>query len=112
MALTDEDVARIADEMERRMSKRDEKPSHASYGGNGRYTFEDGLGDVYDLGDYMRRPAVIDMTDDGCGCFYLIFNEQGMVSHWLGNYGAEKDFDEMVEFITDELTGEFKITEF
>lgn len=37
MALTDEDVARIADEMERRMSKRREKPSHASYGGNGRY---------------------------------------------------------------------------
>ena len=64
------------------------------------------------FGDYMRRPAVIGMTDDGCGCFYLIFNEQGMASHWLGNYGAEKDFDEMVEFITDELTGEFKITEF
>lgn len=59
MALTDEDIARIADEMERRMSKRDEKPSHASYGGNGRYSFEDGIGDVYDLSDYMRRPPLL-----------------------------------------------------
>jgi len=112
MALTDEDVARIADEMERRMSKRDEKPIHASYGGNGRYTFEDGLGDVYDLGDYMRRPPPFYMTGGGGGGFFPLFHQQGEVSHWLGSYGAEKDFDEMVEFITDELTGEFKITEF
>lgn len=36
----------------------------------------------------------------------------GMASHWIGNYGAVKDFDEMVEFLTDELQGEFKITQF
>lgn len=54
---------------------------------------------------------IIDMTEDGCGCFYLIF-DGGMASHWIGNYGAVKDFDEMVEFLTDELQGEFKITQF
>ena len=26
--------------------------------------------------------------------------------------GVEKDMEEMIEFITDELTGEFKITRF
>ena len=42
---------------------------------------------------------------------WLIF-DGGMASHWIGNYGAVKDFDEMVEFLTDELQGEFKITQF
>mgnify|MGYP000963764295 FL=1 len=51
------------------------------------------------------------MTDDGCGCFFLIFNN-GKPSHWVDDSGVEKDMEEMIEFITDELTGEFKITQF
>ena len=50
--------------------------------------------------------------NNGCGCFYLIFNLYGMASHWIGSSGVKKDFEEMVEFITDELQGEFKITQF
>ena len=30
----------------------------------------------------------------------------------LGDSGVEKDMEEMIEFITDELSGEFKITQF
>jgi hypothetical protein len=33
-------------------------------------------------------------------------------NHWVGDSGVEKDMEEMVEFITDELTGEFKFTQF
>ena len=51
------------------------------------------------------------MTEDGCGCFFLVF-QNGRPSHWVGDSGVEKDMEEMVEFITDELTGEFKFTQF
>lgn len=108
--LTDEDIKRIADEVVRR-SKAGVVKSGSARSTAGRYAFEDGLGDTYDLGDYTTRPAVIDMTSDGCGCFYLILNTYG-ASHWIGSYGVEKDFEEMVEFISDELTGAFEITQF
>lgn len=51
------------------------------------------------------------MTEDGCGCFFLVF-KNGRPSHWVGDSGVEKDMEEMIEFITDELTGEFKFTQF
>ena len=77
----------------------------------GRHGFVDGLGNHYNLLDYPHRPTVIDMTEDGCGCFFLVF-KNGRPSHWVGDSGVEKDMEEMIEFITDELTGEFKITQF
>ena len=46
------------------------------------------------------------------GAIVILIFDGGMASHWIGNYGAVKDFDEMVEFLTDELQGEFKITQF
>lgn len=61
--------------------------------------------------ELLRRPTVIDMTDDGCGCFFLVF-KNGKPNHWVGDSGVEKDMEEMIEFITDELTGEFKFTQF
>lgn len=63
---------------------------------------------IKNLYDFLCGPAVIDMTDDGCGCFFLVF-QNGRPSHWVGDSGVEKDMEEMIEFITDELTGEFKI---
>lgn len=77
----------------------------------GRHGFVDGLGNHYNLLDYPHRPTVIDMTEDGCGCFFLVF-KNGKPSHWVGDSGVEKDMEEMIEFITDELSGEFKIIQF
>lgn len=79
--------------------------------GKGPYGFVDGLGNHYNLLELLRGPTVIDMTEDGCGCFFLVFKD-GKPSHWVGDSGVEKDMEEMVEFITDELTGEFKFTKF
>ena len=45
------------------------------------------------------------------GCFFLVF-KNGRPSHLVGDSGVEKDMEEMIEFITDELTGEFKFTQF
>lgn len=111
--LTEADINLIADKVAQRLANKinENKKQEFNPDNNGRYTFQDGNGDVYDLNDYMRRPAVIDMTEDGCGCFYLIFN-RGMASHWIGSDNVVKDFDEMVEFLTDELQSEFKITQF
>lgn len=85
--------------------------THAYQTELGRHGFVDGLGNHYNLLDFLRGPAVIDMTDDGCGCFFLVF-QNGRPSHWVGDSGVEKDMEEMIEFITDELSGEFKITQF
>lgn len=111
--LTEDEINRIAAKVAQLISSKNDENKKQEFNpdNNGRYTFQDGNGDVYDLNDYMRRPAVIDMTEDGCGCFYLIFN-RGMASHWIGSDNVEKDFDEMVEFITGELQGEFKIIQF
>ena len=87
------------------------KPTHAYQAELGRHGFVDGLGNHYNLLDFLCGPAVIDMTDDGCGCFFLVF-KNGRPSHWIGDSGVEKDMEEMIEFITDELSGEFKITQF
>ena len=41
-----------------------------------RYDFQDGIGDTYDLSDYSKEgPAVIDMTYDDLGYFYLIYSQ-------------------------------------
>lgn len=85
--------------------------THAYQTKLGRHGFIDGLGNHHNLLELLRRPTVIDMTEDGCGCFFLVF-KNGKPSHWVGDSGVEKDMEEMIEFITDELTGEFKITQF
>lgn len=85
--------------------------THAYQAELGRHGFWDGLGNHFNLLELLRRPTVIDMTDDGCGCFFLVF-KNGKPNHWVGDSGVEKDMEEMVEFITDELTGEFKFTQF
>lgn len=112
--LTDNDVDRIATKVAQILSPEQpttEELPHAHQSSLGRHGFVDGLGNHYNLLDFLRRPAVIDMTDDGCGCFFLIF-KNGRPSHWVGDSGVEKDMEEMIEFITDELTGEFKIVRF
>ena len=117
--LTDNDVDRIAKRVAQILSPEQptpeqptpEKPTHAHQSSLGRHGFVDGLGNHYNLLDYPHRPTVIDMTEDGCGCFFLVFTN-GKPSHWIGDSGVEKDMEEMIEFITDELTGEFKIIQF
>lgn len=110
--LTENEINLIADKVAHRLANKNDENKKQEFNpdNNGRYTFQDGNGDVYDLSDYMRRPAVIDMTEDGCGCFYLIFGD--LDNYWMGSYGVKKDLEEMVEFLTDELQGEFKITQF
>lgn len=110
--LTEDEINLIANKVAHRLANKNDENKKQEFNpdNNGRYTFQDGNGDVYDLSDYMRRPAVIDMTEDGCGCFYLIFGD--LANYWMGSYGVKKDLEEMVEFLTDELQGEFKITQF
>lgn len=44
---------------------------------------------------------------------YRTNNEPTTVDiNWVGDSSVEKDMGEMVEFITDEPTGEFKFTQF
>lgn len=114
--LDDKDINHIAQKVAQILSneqptEQPTKQTHAYQAELGRHGFVDGLGNHYNLLDFLRGPAVIDMTDDGCGCFFLVFNN-GRPSHWVGDSGVEKDMEEMIEFITDELTGEFKITRF
>ncbi len=112
--LTEADINLIADKVAQRLSPEQSTPEklpHAHQSSLGRHGFVDGLGNHYNLLDFLRGPAVIDMTEDGCGCFFLVFNN-GKPSHWVGDSGVEKNMEEMIEFITDELTGEFKFTQF
>ena len=114
--IDDKDINQIAQKVAQILSneqpnEQPTKPTHAYQTELGRHGFIDGLGNHYNLLELLRRPTVIDMTDDGCGCFFLVF-KNGKPSHWVGDSGVEKDMEEMVEFITDELTGEFKFTQF
>ena len=112
--LTKNEINLIANKVAQRLSPEQttpEKLPHAHQSSLGLHGFVDGLGNHYNLLELLRRPTVIDMTDDGCGCFFLVF-KNGKPSHWVGDSGVEKDMEEMVEFITDELTGEFKFTQF
>lgn len=114
--LDDKDINQIPQKVAQILSneqptKQPTKPTHAYQTELGRHGFVDGLGNYYNLLDFLRGPAVIDMTDDECGCFFLVF-KNGRPSHWVGDSGVEKDMEEMIEFITDELSGEFKITQF
>lgn len=112
--LTEDKINLIANKVAQRLSPEQttpEKLPHAHQSSLGLHGFWDGLGNHYNLLDFLRRPTVIDMTEDGCGCFFLVF-KNGKPSHWVGDSGVEKDMEEMVEFITDELTGEFKFTQF
>ena len=114
--LDDKDINQIAQKVAQILSneqptEQPTKSTHAYQAELGRHGFIDGLGNHYNLLDFLCGPAVIDMTDDGCGCFFLVF-KNGRPSHWVGDSGVEKDMEEMVEFITDELTGEFKIIQF
>ena len=110
--LDDKDINQIAQKVAQILStEQPTKTTHAYQTELGRHGFIDGLGNHYNLLELLRRPTVIDMTDDGCGCFFLVF-KNGKPNHWVGDSGVEKDMEEMVEFITDELTGEFKFTQF
>lgn len=118
--LDDKDINQIAQKVAQILSNEQptEQPTeqateqtHAYQTELGRHGFIDGLGNHHNLLELLRRPTVIDMAEDGCGCFFLVF-KNGKPSHWVGDSGVEKDMEEMVEFITDELTGEFKFTQF
>lgn len=112
--LTEDEINLIANKVAQRLSPEQttpEKLPHAHQSSLGLHGFVDGLGNHYNLLELLRRSTVIDMTEDGCGCFFLVF-KNGKPSHWVGDSGVEKDMEEMVEFITDELTGEFKFTQF
>lgn len=112
--LTENEINLIANKVAQRLSPEQttpEKLPHAHQSSLGLHGFVDGLGNHYNLLELLRRSTVIDMTEDGCGCFFLVF-KNGKPSHWVGDSGVEKDMEEMVEFITDELTGEFKFTQF
>ena len=110
--LDDKDINQIAQKVAQILSnEQPTEPTHAYQTELGRHGFVDGLGNHHNLLELLRRPTVIDMTEDGCGCFFLVF-KNGKPSHWVGDSGVEKDMEEMVEFITDELTGEFKFTQF
>lgn len=42
--------------------------------GDGKFTVtEERLRELLEL---LRRPTVIDMTEDGCGCFFLVFKKR------------------------------------
>lgn len=108
--LTDEDINKIAEKVAKILSGK--KPVAARVE-RGRYQFMCGDDDeVYDLADYTYSPAVIDMTDEGCGCFYLVDDANTGALYWVGSFGVKKDYEEMAEFLQDELRGEFRITEF
>lgn len=112
--LTEDKINLIANKVAQRLSPEQttpEKLPHAHQSSLGLHGFIDGLGNHHNLLELLRRPTVIDMTEDGCGCFFLVF-QNGKPSHCVGDSGVEKDMEEMVEFITDELTGEFKFTQF
>lgn len=112
--LTEDEINLIANKVAQRLSPEQttpEKLPHAHQSSLGLHGFIDGLGNHHNLLELLRRPTVIDMTDDGCGCFFLVF-KNGKPNHWVGDSGVEKNMEEMVEFITDELTGEFKFTQF
>ena len=115
--LDDKDINQIAQKVAQILSNKNtttEQPTeqtHAYQAKLGRHGFVDGLGNHINLLELLRGPTVIDMTEDGCGCFFLVF-KNGKPSHWVSDSGIEKDMEEMVEFITDELTGEFKFTQF
>ena len=112
--LTEDEINLIANKVAQRLSPEQTTPKklpHAHQSSLGLHGFIDGLGNHHNLLELLRRPTVIDMTEDGCGCFFLVF-KNGRPSHWVGDSGVEKDMEEMVEFITDELSGEFKFTQF
>lgn len=110
--LDDKDINQIAQKVAQILSnEQPTNPTHAYQAELGQYGFVDGLENHYNLLELSRRPTVIDMTEDGCGCFFLVF-KNSKPSHWVGDSGVEKDMEEMIEFITDELTGEFKFTQF
>lgn len=113
--LTDEDIKRIGNEIVKRMTgvanikKRRNRLKSEMYKPTVRYDFQDGIGDTYDLSDYSKEgPAVIDMTYDDLGYFYLIFDSYG-VPHWMSGQSHMKTVEEMAEFLDENLWGEFTI---
>lgn len=115
--LTDEDIKRIGAEFTKRMidnrisenrqrRRNKQKSAHTT---TTRFDFQDGKGDLYDLGDYSKEaPAIIDMSYDDCGYFYLIFDQHG-VPHWMSEQSHMRTVEEMAEFLDENLWGKFTI---
>ena len=115
--LTDEDIQRIGAEFTKRMidnrifenRRRRRNKQRLAHTATARCDFQDGNGDLYDLNDYSKEaPAVIDMSDDNCGYFYLIFDQHG-VPHWMSDQSRMRNVEEMAEFLNENLWGEFTI---
>ena len=116
--LTDEDIKRIGSEFTKRMidnrimenrRRRRNKQRLLARTATARCDFQDGNGDLYDLNDYSKEaPAIIDMSDDNYGYFYLIFDQHN-VPHWISEQSHMRTVEEMAEFLDENLWGEFTI---
>ena len=109
--LTDEEINKIAQKVAQLLSTENTdngNPADDNY----RYAFIDGNGTEYNLADYAKYPAVIDMTDDFDGVFYQVFDPISGEPYWISSYGERKSPEDMASYLNKELCGEFKITQF
>ena len=109
--LTDEEINKIAQKVAQLLSTENTDNGNPA-DDNHRYAFIDGNRTEYNLADYAKYPAVIDMTDDFDGVFYQVFDPISGEPYWISSYGERKSPEDMASYLNKELCGEFKITQF
>lgn len=109
--LTDEEINKIAQKVAQLLSTENTDNGNPA-DNNYRYTFIDGNGTEYNLADYAKHPAVIDMTDDFDRVFYQVFDPISGEPYWISSYGERKSPEDMASYLNKELCGEFKIIQF